>query len=600
MPNDCPELEHRQRASASDAADGGADQKDDDEEDENPETREHFQRMRKDTSNPVLAAKLFRDRSLQDEINIIGVTTRPVVEEFVECIDRQEKGQESCLRWNAELAAGDAFYPTVMKLLSLHQTFAHVSDLRLSPWQGRALDIDGLDAWAKREQEIWVQSFKVCVELASARCWSQLVHSAAMPNLMAGVFHPRDYVRDTLMAWMKRCFVRIQDAVRYVEENDDDTAASLRSILKDIGFHRSQLVLECWAVLEKSNWDFRNNDVRELAFSLHAGQSTTKMACEDSFNWLASVCSRQSKGSQRYNKWTKWFYASANPTLAKTFNMVTTTLEDLVRVQCVPKSDLHGSSFRSTANYLPEEVELRNLLQVKKKWMSAGTAAEMRQVAAVQTLLVTPPDKFDKLQTRWAGSLFMKGAVAVRGAAAYLLLGFRSYLCLAVRLQQFEADNKIYWQVPPLDEQSKLKIPAVLINEDASIATCSWKMCSVTPVIPAMMPEQLKNLTSLLTPSSELEPLPKAAVRLGNWLDKATVRKLCLANGIAQPSQGTGKPGKKGVRSLRKADWVVALVRGMFPDMPEDEQHKILKMFMKTWDPRQLHARVTSWTAWTR
>ena len=46
-------------------------------------------------SSSSMSTSLGTVRSLQDEINIIGVTTRPMLQEFVECIDRQEKGQDS-------------------------------------------------------------------------------------------------------------------------------------------------------------------------------------------------------------------------------------------------------------------------------------------------------------------------------------------------------------------------------------------------------------------------------------------------------------------------------------------------------------------------
>ena len=77
--------------------------------------------------------------------------------------------QESCLRWNAELANGDGFYPTVVALLRQHQSNTYAKELRVSGWQGRPLDVEGIDSWAKREQDIWQQAFKVNLELASAR-----------------------------------------------------------------------------------------------------------------------------------------------------------------------------------------------------------------------------------------------------------------------------------------------------------------------------------------------------------------------------------------------------------------------------------------------
>ncbi|CAE7587809.1 unnamed protein product [Symbiodinium sp. CCMP2592] len=502
---------------------------------------------------------------------------------------------ESCLRWNAELAAGDAYYPTVLKLLRLHQTYQFAVDLRVSAWQSRELQLDGADSWARREQDVWVQAWNVCLELASARhtrCWSQLVHLAAMPNSMAGVFHPRKEVRDTMMGGMKVFFQRIKQAVSRAARNDDATAAALKDLLQDIGYHQSQLVLECWKVMDDAKWDWKDQNVREQAFGLHAGQSTTKMACEDSFAWSGLACSSVVVGLlgsfHLIARWTKWFYASANPTLSKTFNMVSTDLEDIRAVQLVAKSDLHGSSFRSTSSYVPPELELRSLLQGKQQWTRAGTAAEMRQIAAYHVLMMHPQDKFDDIPQLWAGCLFQKGAVAVRGSNAYIILGFRKWATLGVRLNEHQVAGKVYWEVPALDESAKLKVPSVLVNKDASVATCQWKMCAITPVIPALMPAELKHKTSLLTATGELESLPKASVRIGNWLSLENIKRLCKANGIAQPARGTGKPNAKGVRSVLKRDWARVLVSGFFPDLDEESVNEILRKFMGTWDPTKL------------
>ena len=105
-----------------------------------------------------------------------------------------------------------------------------------------------------------------------------------------------------MMGGMKIFFQRLKRAMSRAESHDDATSEALRDLLKDIGYHQSQLVMECWKVMEDAQWDWKDRNVREQAFGLHAGQSTTKMACEDSFAWLASVCQRQSKGSQKFNK----------------------------------------------------------------------------------------------------------------------------------------------------------------------------------------------------------------------------------------------------------------------------------------------------------
>ena len=134
----------------------------------------------------------------------------------------------------------------------------------------------------------------------------------------------------------------------------------------------------------------------------------------------------------------------------------------------------------------------------------------------------------------------------------------------------------------------RVKIPTVLFNDKPSVEECTWKMCSIAPVIPAMMPEPLKTRTSLLAPTSELESLPKASIRHGNWLDVASVKKLCAANKIAKPARGSGKVLPNGNRTILKRDWLRVLIAGFFPDMPQEDVQKLMAKLMGTWDPTRL------------
>ena len=117
---------------------------------------------------------------------------------------------------------------------------------------------------------------------------------------------------------------------------------------------------------------------------------------------------------------------------------------------------------------------------------------------------------------------------------------------------------------------------------------CAWKMGPVSPVIPAMMPRDLKEHTSLLALTGEMEALPRASVRHGNWMNLANVKKMCEANGVAKPTEGTGKVGKNGKRSILKRDWVLVLLRGLFPTMDQEEMNNLLRKFMGTWDPSKM------------
>ena len=114
-------------------------------------------------------------------------------------------------------------------------------------------------------------------------------------------------------------------------------------------------------------------------------------------------------------------------------------------------------------------------------------------------------------------------------------------------------------------EQTVCTHAKFLLNTSASAEDdkCVWEGITVAPVIPALMPQMARLHNSVLK-AIHIEPLPKAAVRNGVYMDASTVKGVCSANKIF-PTEGSGKPNKNGKRNMVKIDWVKALVAHFFP-----------------------------------
>jgi hypothetical protein len=136
----------------------------------------------------------------------------------------------------------------------------------------------------------------------------------------------------------------------------------------------------------------------------------------------------------------------------------------------------------------------------------------------------------------------------------------------------------VYFSIPDL-RPCDVNLPTWIFNASANAADCKWNACEVQPVIPVRCPATLIGKTSVLKALTAPEALPTHAVRTGTFLDAKSLKAVCAANDVVEPS-GTGKKNKKNVRGLLKRDWCHALIHAFFPEASQEDHNDMFRGIM--------------------
>lgn len=144
----------------------------------------------------------------------------------------------------------------------------------------------------------------LCVEIASARCWSQAIHFTTIPNLLASVHHVDIPEREMGMWLMKKMWTAVLHAERVVA--DLDTTGSVRDklrwCLQDMGWPAAQLSREAFQVMHNGGWLHADHETRRLSWLIFGNPANTKHHLEDVFSHLADLTKRMGK-KLRMTKW---------------------------------------------------------------------------------------------------------------------------------------------------------------------------------------------------------------------------------------------------------------------------------------------------------
>ena len=123
-----------------------------------------------------------------------------------------------------------------------------------------------------------------------------------MPYITAGVWSENETVKAECMTLQQQLLVALEAADQYIRNNSDKVATSLKSLLKDLQWHRWQISLESLETARRAGYSHADPRVRLQSLNLHGGQSNTKWTAEDVFSHLAHISQRAQKGCSVMNK----------------------------------------------------------------------------------------------------------------------------------------------------------------------------------------------------------------------------------------------------------------------------------------------------------
>ena len=147
--------------------------------------------------------------------------------------------------------------------------------------------------WVAEEKERLTDFWMLLVELASSRCWSQMVFVNVPPYSLAAVLHTDRQVGQQILTHQKLMWESILQAEALVyQQNPKVSKAVMTEVnqrLLDISLHSFQIAREVFILCQQCNWDVGEEGIQTMAHRLFGGHCETKYTLEDLFAHLASV-----------------------------------------------------------------------------------------------------------------------------------------------------------------------------------------------------------------------------------------------------------------------------------------------------------------------
>ncbi|CAL1172051.1 unnamed protein product [Cladocopium goreaui] len=254
-----------------------------------PQTRKELDELKGTFSNKlVMTYHYHQDPMLPLEFKAMFWASRPLLHEYEATLDIQKDGQEKTLRWRAARAKGQTWWPTVVKTMCSINDPETMKMLHI-PLTARENDF-GLDV----HKQILEKYSKLCIEISSARSWSQCQYTICVPNMFAIVHHESFEHRERGMNVLKRIWEAVLNAEKVLSHPDTraDVRASLKQVLDHMAWHKGQVARELFLVCQQGEWKAGDQQIRQLGFYLFGTPANTKHFLEDTFAHLADIVKR--------------------------------------------------------------------------------------------------------------------------------------------------------------------------------------------------------------------------------------------------------------------------------------------------------------------
>ncbi|CAE7028675.1 unnamed protein product [Symbiodinium natans] len=516
------------------------------------------------------------DHSHHVRVRVLILVGRVLQTEYTAALDAHKEGLQKQLEWQAWRSYGK-WFETVVRMFELFESRDVFKALDLRERQPDAEAVPVQDN--QNEVAACQHLLRLVAQVASARCWSQLHHTLALPHCLAQVFLPRH----DLLLEVQEFFEKISQQLHLLNEAlqpRPDVPKSRRQLVAelvdDLGTMDWVLTREILMDGAKHEWDLCSQGMRNLAFSAFGSSAETKSTCENAFSWLADAVARQSKAN-KFHVATKMLYLLSCPYAgAGGCNPIRPLPED-VRLQTAEDNNAFQDlgAFAAKFYKLPlEGVTPHNI----KKWRPAGYLSQRHSAAAHAFVLQFVDERrgvnFAALENVWSGCLLVLGQVyQERATRKYILsLGFMKYVTLAVVLQPLVCE--VYLRLRS-DETAAEALPTFVWNSSPGRDSDYVHIeCQIVP--PASC--EAGNLICLKRTSMTSNGLLKSALLNGVQLTKAQVEKCMAAEQIPFPQH---RPRGR----LLKADLVDALLSNVLDGESEETIAQVRKRLCRETQP---------------
>ncbi|CAE7563238.1 unnamed protein product [Symbiodinium sp. CCMP2592] len=263
-----------------------------------PKTRSELQKLRENFANTMhLCLHFYADRSLQQQMRLVSTACKPIRDSYHQSLVDQ-KSQASTMKFQATRAAAGWFDVVRDTLHLIHEREALQRFNVTTSVSTSILEEDddlAKEPWFLEESELVDTFWKLLVELASARSWSQVQFSTIQPCALAIALSPDNgpnSLAQKLLHEQRDTWNAVLKAERSAASDsklDPGVRSALNQVLCDLGWNRLQVSREAMLECTAANWKVSDQRVLETARCLFAGQAQTKYHLEDLFAHLVSV-----------------------------------------------------------------------------------------------------------------------------------------------------------------------------------------------------------------------------------------------------------------------------------------------------------------------
>lgn len=375
---------------------------------------------------------------------------------------------------------------------------------------------------SESEMDILNKYANLCIEIASARCWSQCQYTVCLPNAFAITHHEDHQERQRGILYVKKIWDKVLKAEQALGDPtlDAEVRQTLQQVMKDLAWNRGQVARELYLVCAAGGWDATDEETRKLGFYLFSNPANTKQFLEDCFAHLADVIKRIAR-QIKLSKWSKFFYMTSVPQQhdLKWPRLEPTPHDFAEAMKLGGRSRLaedtkKGSVFTVSSKFvLPKSLKftVANLKQIDR---SAGTAANQRAAAATAWILANAGNDFAHAPMTWTGVFLLKRRIYINNQGkAYMCLGFQTYAALGFPLETCSVDGKDY--VFASEGGASAGFSWMMNNELILEGPSKWKMLPTRLLLSPQLPPCLRAHGSVWEPTGQPQPILTAAVKAG-------------------------------------------------------------------------------------
>ena len=229
--------------------------------------------------------------------------------EYTQHLESQKEGPKGMLKWCVKRANGQ-WHTTICAMINRLLGPETIDLLRLTKPSDHVFQFDDSVPALQQEAMLLREYSNLVLGLACQRAWSQAHYGLVFPYCLLRIMssdHTEKIRAQALLRNMCSGILKLEDATRSCSEK-----SPLFKLLADVGTNNWVVTRELFIHGRAVDWDPYDRELREMAFSIGCGPTTTKNALENVLSTVKDAADRTQKNTKNMTNFSKWLYAATS------------------------------------------------------------------------------------------------------------------------------------------------------------------------------------------------------------------------------------------------------------------------------------------------